>query len=417
MKRLPFQVAPKHAVRLLAAAFLLAFAVLPARAEDWPQFLGPRRDGSYLGPLAKEFPADGPKQSWQISVGNGFAGPVVANGKLFLFHRPGDVETLDCLDPETGKVTWTYSYPATYRDDFSFDPGPRAVPTVAGKTVFTYGPDGVISAVSIDTGKALWTVDARAKYESKKGFFGRSCSPLVYGDLLLLNIGGEGAGIIALDVPTGQLRWKASDDEASYSSPIIATFDGVTNALFLTRHQFLGLDPLSGAIRFQSPFKPEISASVTAATPLVAGDLVFISASYGAGGTAFRMTKGKPVQLWTRDDVLSNHYATSVQRNGLLFGFDGRQEQKPALSCVDWKTGKQLWRKDRFGAGSILIAGDLLVVLLDTGELILAEASGAAYKEISRAQILGAGTRAYPALADGFLYARSKDKLVRLDLR
>jgi outer membrane protein assembly factor BamB len=388
-----------------------------ARAEDWPQFLGPRRDGSYSGEISSAWPKDGPARTWQKDVGPGFAGPAVTQGKVFIFYRSDNEEKLDCLDAATGNSAWSNGYPATYRDDFGFDPGPRAVPAIAEGRIFTYGADGIISAVGVRTGALLWRIDAKKEFMSAKGFFGRACSPMVFGDLLLLNVGGDGASIVALDVASGKLRWKASDDEASYSSPALAVFDGKTNALFLTRHQFVALDPANGKIFFQYPFGPTERSSVTAATPLVNGDLVFLSGCYGAGSTALRIQKEKPTKVWASEEAMLNHYATCVHRDNLLFGFDGRQEQRPAFACIDWNTGKQLWRKDGFGAGAVAMAGDRLLILLETGELVLAEATGAEYKELQRAQVVGSGGRAYPALADGFCYARGKDKLVRLDLR
>jgi outer membrane protein assembly factor BamB len=398
-------------------AFLLVFTI-SAWAEDWPQILGPRRDGTYVGAIASTWPKEGPNRVWEIAVGEGFAGPAVADGKVFLFQRKGEEEKLECLDAANGKSIWSNGYAATYRDDFGFDPGPRAVPTVANGKVFTYGPDGVISAVNVADGKTVWRIDGKKEFGSQKGFFGRASSPLVFGDLVLLNVGGEsGAGVVALHVATGKLRWKASDDEASYSSPTLGVFDGKTNALFLTRSELISIDPENGKVFFKYPFTPRISASVSAATPLVDGTMIFISASYGTGATVLRVEQGKAVKVWAADSVLSNHYATSVHRNGLLFGFDGRQEEKAAFVCVDWKTGKSKWRKEHFGAGTVLLAGDRLLILLETGELILAEAGGDTYKELQRAQVLGSGVRAYPALADGFIYARSKDKLVKLDLR
>jgi outer membrane protein assembly factor BamB len=401
-------------LRLLIVAILFTAA---AAAEDWPQFLGPRRDGSYLGEISATWPKEGPARTWQHEVGNGFAGPIVAQGRVFIFHRPDNEEKIDCLDATTGKVVWANGYPATYRDDFGFDNGPRAVPVVADGRVFTYGADGIMSAIGVRTGTTLWRIDAKKEFASKKGFFGRASSPIVVGGLFLLNVGGEGAGIIALDVTNGKLRWKASADEASYSSPTLAVFEGKTNALFLTRHEFIALEPATGKVLFQYPFGPTENASVTAATPLVNGDSVFLSACYGAGSTALRIQNNKPAKIWSEDNVMLNHYATCVRRGDLLFGFDGRQEQGPAFACVDWKTGKSLWRKDNFGAGSVLISGDKLLILLETGELVLAEANGAAYKELQRAQVIGSSTRAFPALADGFLYARDKTKLVRLELR
>jgi outer membrane protein assembly factor BamB len=398
-------------------ASLLPLLLSMARAEDWPQFLGPRRDGSYAGELAATWPKEGPERSWQVPVGNGFAGPVVVKHRVFLFHRTGGEERLECFDAANGKSLWVNGYAATYRDDFGFDPGPRATPAVAEGRVFCYGADGVISAVNAADGKLIWRMDAKKEFGSKKGFFGRAPSPLVYGDLVLLNVGGEGAaGIVALEAATGKTRWKASKDEASYSSPVVAVFDGKTNVLFLTRHELVGIDPLKGEIGFRYAFAPTIEASVSAATPLVDGDLIFISGSYGAGAAALRVAGGKVKEVWRKEDVLSNHYATSVHRGRMIFGFDGRQDvpPPPALVCLNWDDGTVAWRKESYGAGSLVIAGERLLILMESGELILAEASSAAYKELGRAQILGAQTRAFPALADGFLYARSKDKMVRV---
>jgi outer membrane protein assembly factor BamB len=405
---------------------LLAFFVaasLCASAEDWPQFLGPRRDGSYSGEISATWPKEGPTLVWQKDIGPGFAGPAVADNKVFIFYRSGNEEKLDCLEAKTGKAIWSSAYPTAYRDDFGFDPGPRSVPTVADGRVFTYGADGMISSLNTTSGAALWRVDAKKEFGSKKGWFGRSCAPLVINDLVVVNVGGQnGAGIVALDVATGKLRWKASDDEASYSSPTLAVFDGKTNALFVTRHNFVGIDPSTGKIFFQYPFGPTENAytenaSVTAATPLVNGNSVFLSGCYGAGATALRIENEKPTKIWASGETMLNHYATCVHRGDLLFGFDGRQEQGPTLACIDWKTGKSLWRKESFGAGSAIIAGNYILILSESGELILSEASASAYKQLQRAQVLGSGGRAYPALADGFYYARDKNKLICLDLR
>lgn len=402
---------------MLRAFFAFMVVVATGFAEDWPQFLGPRRDGSYTGEISLAWTKEGLARVWEKDVGAGFAGPAVAHGKVFLFHRPGNEEKVECLDAATGKTIWSNGYAATYRDSFSFDPGPRAVPTVAGNRVFTYGADGVISAINVSDGATLWRIDAKQEFGSQKGWFGRAPAPLVFENSVLLNVGGDHASIVALDASNGKVKWRAGDDEASYSSPTLATFSGKTNPLFLTRHELVWIDPYTGRSIFKYPFGPKESASVTAATPLVNGDLVFLSACYGAGSTALRIDDLKPKQLWASDDVMLNHYATCVHRGDLLFGFDGRQESTPAFSCVDWKTGKLFWRKEHFGGGSVVIAGEHLLILLDTGELILTEASSAAYKELNRAQLLGSGGRAFPALADGFVYARDKNKLVCLDLR
>ena len=160
-----------------------------------------------------------------------------------------------------------------------------------------------------------------------------------------------------------------------------------------------------------------MQASVTAATPLVIDDLVFISASYGTGAALLQVEGDAVKKLWAADDILSNHYATSVHRDGFLYGFDGRQEQGCNLRCVELRTHKVRWSQDGFGAGTLMLANGDLVILTEKGDLIRSPATPAGFKPAARAQILSFQVRAHPALADGFLYARSKDQLVCVDLR
>ncbi|PYI81569.1 MAG: hypothetical protein DME26_19775 [Verrucomicrobia bacterium] len=238
------------------------------------------------------------------------------------------------------------------------------------------------------------------------------------GSVLLLNIGGhEGAGIVGFDKKTGKVLWKTSQDEASYSSPVVASIGGRRYALFLTRNYLTALEPATGKIFFEFPWRPQIQASVSAATPLVIDDTIFISASYGAGAALLRFREAGPEKIWSGDGILSNHYATCVHHAGYLYGFDGRQEQGCNLRCIESKTGKVKWSKDQFGAGTITLVNDALLILTEKGELIRAPASPVEFKLNARAQILPFKVRAYPALADGLFYARSEDKLICVDLR
>ena len=358
---------------------------------------------------------------WQKSIGQGFSGPAVADHKLVLFHRVNDKETVDCLDAKTGKELWAFDYPTAYQDDFGFDEGPRATPSIAGGRVFTYGAEGKLHCLDFATGKKIWSVDAKKEFAAPKGFFGIACSPLVEGNEVLLNIGGaDGAGIVAFDVPSGKILWKSSDDEASYSSPVAATVSGRRYAFFFTRNGLVALDPADGRIQFQYPWRPAISSSVSSATPLVTNDLVFLSASYGAGAILLRIKNNAAEKVWSADKVLSNHYATSVCRDGFLYGIDGRTDPGyppgPALCCVELMTGKVRWRENLSGGATVTLAGEELLVLTEKGELIRTPAVPDGFKPDARAQILPFQVRAYPALADGCLYARSKDKLVCVDL-
>ena len=401
---------------LFAIACVALTPLLPA---DWPQFLGPTRNGAAAEMnLAAQWPAEGPAILWRQKVGLGFGGSVVAGGKLVLHHRLGDREMIDCLDAKSGKQHWRFEYPATYTDDFNFDAGPRATPSIAGGRVFAFGAEGMLHCLDLATGKQLWNVDTARVFKSGKGFFGRACSPLVEGGDVVLMLGGaEGAGVVAFDAATGKLRWKSGEDEASYSSPVAAKFDGRRQLFCLTRGGLHALDPSTGKGLFHHPFKPAINAAVTAAVPLVIDDFIFLSASYGAGAVTLRAGPNGPVKMWSEDGVLSSHYATSVHRGGLLYGFDGRQEEGCVLRCVELKTGKIRWSRDGFKAGTVTLAGDQLLILTERGELIRADAVPEGYRETGRAQILPFNTRAHPALADGLFFARSRDTLVCVDLR
>ena len=398
---------------------LMVFAVLSACATDWPQFLGPTRNGVSLeADIAVAWAKEGPKVLWKTKVGQGWSGPVVASKRVIIFHRLDDAETIECLNATNGTRLWRAQYAATYRDDFGFDQGPRATPAIAGDNVFTFGANGILNCWNFANGTNVWRVDTRAQFKTDKGFFGVACSPLVEGNAVILNIGGrDGAGIVALDKLTGKLLWKATDEDASYSSPIAATIRGKRYLFVFARNGLVALEPKVGNALWSFPWRPRIQASVSAAVPLVIDDQIFISASYDTGAALLRFDESKPQVVWSGDDILSNHYATSVHDNGFLYGFEGRQEERCHLRCVELKTGKVRWSDDRFGAGVLMVVSNKLLILHERGELIVAAASPERFSAVARAQIIGSDVRAHPALANGLFYARDKASLVCVDLR
>jgi len=259
------------------------------------------------------------------------------------------------------------------------------------------------------------------RFGVRKGFFGAAGSPLVEDNRVITNVGGtdgsKGAGIVAFNAETGAVLWTATTDEASYSSPVAATLAGKKTAVFLTRNGLVGVDPASGAVFFQKRWRSRSAASVNAASPLIIGDSIFVSATYDTGAALLRVESGGLKEVWSSDEVLSNHYATSVYSGAQLYGFHGRQEFGQSFRAVDFQTGKVRWSQDRFGAGSVTLAGERLLILRENGELVLAAASPDGFKPIARAQILPATVRAYPAISDGMLYVRNDDTLICLDLR
>ncbi|MBZ5596460.1 MAG: PQQ-like beta-propeller repeat protein [Acidobacteriia bacterium] len=233
---------------------LLLLTWTRAQGEDWPQFLGPTRNGIYAGVELGALPKSGPATAWKIDVGHGFSGAVVARGRVILFHRRDNRALVESLDAGTGKRVWVAEYPTDYRDDFGFDDGPRATPAIAGERIYTFGAEGVLQSLDFSTGKRIWSVDTKQKFGADKGFFGAACSPLVEDGRVLLNVGGpHGAGIVAFDAATGRVLWTATNDEAGYSAPVATTIGGARHALFLTRSGLVDIDPATGKIRFQFP--------------------------------------------------------------------------------------------------------------------------------------------------------------------
>ncbi len=387
-------------------------------AADWPQFLGPNRNG--IAPetnLALAWPREGPKTLWKMKVGAGWSGPVISSNRLVLFHRLDDNEVVEVLNATNGVRLWRQEYASGYRDDFGFDEGPRATPVVDGSRLITFGANGILNCWDFSSGTNRWRVDTRQQFKGEKPYFGIACSPLVEGNAVILNIGGgDGAGIVAFDVATGKTLWKTGNDEASHSSPVAANVQGRRCVFVLARKGLAALEP-GGKLLWEFPWKPRIEASVSAATPLIIGDQIFISASYGAGAALLRFNASKPEVIWSGDDILSNHYSTSVHHNGFLYGFDGRQEQRCNLRCVELKTGKIRWSQDHFGAGTLMAVGDKLLILTERGELIAAPATPEKFSPGGRSQIIGSDARAHPALAHGLFYARDKSSLVCVDLR
>ena len=387
-------------------------------AADWPQHLGPNRDGhSPETGLLRSWPVGGPNVAWQRDVGKGWAGVAVAGDRLVLFHRVGDEEVVACLDPATGNEKWKAGYRATYIDEFEFDNGPRAVPLVAHDKVYTLGPAGELRAWELATGKSVWAKNVNQEYKAPKGFFGLATSPILAGGHVLVNVGAKGAGIVAFDRDTGAEVWKASDEAVSYSSPVTANFGNHEATVFFTRNGLWSLFPSTGHEWYTHPFRPRAHASVNAMTPIVSGDRVFLSTAYDTGAVLLEVRKGKLEVVWEGKDVLDCHYNTPVLVKDHLYGIDGRQETRAArLRCVEWATGKVSWTKDAFGCAALIYADGLLIACPENGDVVLIEPSPDAYKELARHRVLDEPVRALPALAGGRLFVRDGKKLVALEM-
>lgn len=405
----------KYRYTLLTLTCLMAAISL---AADWPQFLGPQRNSTSTETgLLQTWDAKGPPVLWQKEVGEGFSAPVVAAGRLILFHRVGDEEIVECLDAANGKEVWKRRESTNYSDPLGKGDGPRSTPLIDDKHVYTLSPGGRLLCLELAGGKKIWQRELLQDYRVPRSYFGVGTSPILERGHLLVNVGGREAGIVAFDKDSGKEAWKATQDGASYSSPIAADLDGVRHVVFFTRLGIVSLDPANGHVRFHKRWRSRMDASVNAATPLVVGDALFFTACYETGAILVRAKKDGIEELWSNDRSLSCHFSTPVYHNGFLYGFDGRQESGTEFRCIEAKTGQVRWRKEGFGCGSMILAEGNLIVLSENGELVLVECKSDKYREKARAAVLTGPCRAHMALANGRLYARDSRKLVCWNLK
>lgn len=390
-------------------------ASISLHAGDWPQFLGPQRDATALD----ESVITGSSESeilWNHPLGSGHAGPVVSKGRVIVFHRQGADMVTEALNAIDGKAIWKQTYPATYRDSFGMDNGPRAVHCIAAGKVITHGPEGIVQALDFETGKLLWDYDTIEELESPQGYFGRACSPLVTEGKVLLNVGGKGgAGIIALDLQSGKPVWQATDHEAGYSSPILIPEDTGVSAFF-TRSGIVLTQNSAGKVLANEFFRAEIDASVNAAAPVACGDgKLLFSAAYDVGAALWQWNKTdrKLVNLWRTTDALDCHYTTPVYHAGHVYGLHGRQESGMTLRCISVADGKVAWEApDRLQGGTLILVGDKLLLHTESGELWIIQATPEKFQLLRSSQITRAGHRSHAAFANGLLYARDAEKMV-----
>lgn len=406
---------------------------LNAVTQDWPSFLGPDRNGiSKETPLIKGWHQDGPKLVWEMRRGSGYASPVVMGDRLVMFHRVDDEEIVDCVHAETGRRVWRFSYPCRYEDRYKFSGGPRSTPIIDGASVYTYGVEGKLHCLDLSTGSVRWKRDVSAQFKVPQDFFGVGNSPLIEGDLLIINVGApSGPCVVALDKKTGETVWSAGDQWGpSYASPVGATIHGSRRVLVFAGGDsepptggLLSIDPLTGRIATSFAFRSKSYTSVNAATPVVVDDRVFLSTSYGKSGVLLRLDSGGGHKIVWRTKELGSHFPTPIHRGGYLYGFDGSGKHRTDLVCLELESGKLMWRahleweetitrdgeaqKIPYGVwrGSMIVADGRFICLGEDGHLLILELSPQGHKELARVRLFSA-TESWtpPVLSRGLLY-------------
>jgi outer membrane protein assembly factor BamB len=413
-----------HARAFLVLAVVTALAVTglgevvpqaqqkPAAANtDWPQWRGPRRDGSVAAALPTEWPA-ALKKRWEAPVGAGHASPVVSGNRVVVIAREGDQEIVRALDAATGKETWRAAYPAPYTVNsaaWAHGSGPKSTPAIGGGRVFTFGIGGILSAFDLASGKLLWRIPAPAVLPQ----YGTATSPLVDGTSVIVHVGGHDNGALtSFDAATGKARWQWKGDGPGYGSPIIATFAGVRQVVAQTQKFVVGVDASNGALLWQLPFTDDFAQN--AFTPVVFQDLLI------NGGVDQPLTAIRPKRVggkWVAETAWSNpqtpmFISSPVLVGGTIYGLTTRGRGQ--FVAIDAASGKTLWNtQGREGENaSIMASRSWLLASTTDGNLIVARANPQRYEEVRRYQIAQSALWAHPAIAGSSIIVKDVDKVI-----
>jgi outer membrane protein assembly factor BamB len=379
--------------------------IAPASVEgDYPQFLGPRRDGTLPDAhLSPDWDATPPRELWRRPIGAGWSAFAVAGRYAVTQEQRGEDEVVSCYDRLTGEPIWTHANHARHEDGLG-GPGPRATPTIVNGHVYALGGTGLLDALDLETGASLWSQDILGDTGASRPTYGVSGSPLVHaGQVVVLAGGGAGRSLVAYDEASGTRVWSGGDDPAAYSSPIATTLAGVEQIVVLTQSNVVGHDAATGKRLWAFPW-PEGTEKVSQPVVLPE-DRLFLSSGYGIGGklleVAARDGRIAPHLVW-ESIALKAKFTNVVHREGYLYGLDDGR-----LACIDVATGQRRWKGGRYGHGQTILAGDRLLIQAEAGEVALVDASPEAYVERGRIHALRSKTWNHPALAGRHLLVRN----------
>ncbi len=424
-------------------------------ADDWPQWLGPERDGVWRETgIIEQFPASGPVIRWRTPIGGGYAGPAVSAGKVYVTDKqlPKGASDADdpfargrqpakervlCLDEQDGSVLWQHEYDCEYT--VSYPAGPRTTPVVDGDAVFTLGAEGHLFCLRTENGKVVWSHDLKQEYPlADTPVWGYSSNPLLDGEKLICLVGGKGTAVVAFDRHTGKELWRALDAEgrhgAGYGNPIILEAAGRRQLIVWHPSAVSALDPETGKVLWEHPWA--IREGLTAPMPRTDGEHLFLTAFYD-GALLLKLKQDEPgaTVVWRRHgkdekqtDALHSIICTPIIDDGMIYGADSYGE----FRGIDLKTGDRLWstfeptsgKSARWGNAFVVKQADRYMLFSEQGDLIFANLSRKGYQEISRAHVIeptGPAQRrdvvwTHPAFADRCAFVRNDREIVCVDL-
>lgn len=429
---------PQPGLLLVLAGALIAPSL---HADDWPQWRGPGRDGVWRETgIVMSFPASELKPVWSVPIGPGYCGPTVAGDLVFVMDRvtvPEQQERVLCFDRTSGKPRWIHAYPCVYRDvDYAL--GPRASVTVMDGRAFTLGTMGHAHALNAADGTVLWARDLAADFQANINVWGVTAAPLVAGDLVIFQIGGQpDACLVALEVQTGRERWRALDGRASYSAPRLIRLADRDVVLAWTAHWLAALDPANGRVYWKEPYRPR-NMILNVPDPVLdeSARMVFLSAFYdGAHLFVLNPELGAPTLRWKRagtserrTDALHSIIMTPFIRDGHAYGIDSYGEMR----CLDLATGDRVWEDTtllphgRWATAHFVQHDDRTWITTERGEIVIARLTPRGFERLSSARFITSETKlrgrdypiawSHPAYAHRSLFARNDSRLVCISL-
>jgi outer membrane protein assembly factor BamB len=422
---------------------LLTFSLhSTAHAEDWPQWRGPSRDGVWKETgILDAFPAETMPVAWEAPIGAGYTGPTVSGSRVYVMDRqtkPEQIERILCFDRDSGKPLWSHSYPRKYT--ISYAAGPRASVTIHEGKAYAIGAMGDIHCLDAESGKVLWAIDGIEKFNIQMPIWGTAGSPLIFEDLVILQVGGKAGCFVGLDRLTGETKWQAVEDKASYASPILIEQGSQKVVAAYSGANVVGLDPSTGKEFWRIAF-PNKNMPIGVATPITDGKQLFCTSFYD-GAVNIELGSDSPTAklLWRRNgasemktDVIQSIISTPAIEEGYVYGVDSYGE----LRCIDLKTGDRVWEdltatpKSRWSTIHFVKQQEegqkpRWFLFNERGELLIADLSPQGFKEHSRAKILEPTTEqlrqrggvcwSHPAFANKCIFARNDEKLVCINL-
>lgn len=407
--------------RTSLAATFVGLALFNANAANWPEYRGPNHNGTTSETISK-WNEPGPKAIWKTPLTAGFSS-IAVDGSLAatLVTRIIDGaprEVCVAVDAASGKELWaTPLAVAKYEGggdsgtpDNKGGDGPRSTPAINSGHV--YAIDARLNLVCLDSksGGKVWAKDILKEHNGQNISWENAASPVIDGDLIFAAGGGEGEALLGIDKNTGKTVWKAENDKMTHATPVVATILGVHQVVFFTQKGLVSLEPKTGKLLWRYSFPYNVS---TAASPVIAGDIVYCAAGYNVGSGAARITKNgdtfQATEIWRmKGNKIANHWSTPVEKDGYLYGmFSFKEYGTGAVKCVELATGREVWSQPNFGSGQAILASGKLVALGDSGQIVLIDPTPEGYKEIARMQAVAGKCWSTPTLSEGRLYVRS----------